>query len=92
MRRSRIVGLGSYVPEWVVKNDDLKQWMDTSDEWIQERTGIRERRWVKPGSGIGLYIVKEALNKIGGTINVESKYGEGTQFEIIIPNRNEFDS
>ena len=32
LRRSRIAGLGSYVPEWVVKNDDLKQWMDTSDD------------------------------------------------------------
>lgn len=53
---------------------------------------FRSKNNNKPGSGIGLYIVKEALNKIGGTINVESKYGEGTQFEIIIPNRNEFDS
>src|SRR5207302_704997 len=42
----------SYVPEWVVTNDDLKQWMDTSDGWIQERTGIRERRWVRFDSGI----------------------------------------
>jgi len=34
----------------------------------------------------------QALSKIGGNINVESKYGEGTQFEITIPNRNDFDS
>ncbi|MBV8254165.1 MAG: hybrid sensor histidine kinase/response regulator [Chitinophaga sp.] len=53
---------------------------------------FRSKNNNKPGSGIGLYIVKEALNKIGGTINVESKYGEGTQFEITIPNRNEFDT
>ena len=53
LRRSRIAGLGTYVPDWVVKNDDLRQWMDTSDQWIQERTGIVERRWVEPGSGIG---------------------------------------
>jgi signal transduction histidine kinase len=53
---------------------------------------FRSKNNNKPGSGIGLYIVKEALNKIGGTINVESKYGEGTQFEISIPNRNDFDS
>ena len=32
---------------------DLTQWIDTSDEWIVERTGIRERRWVQPGSGVG---------------------------------------
>src|SRR5579883_1770677 len=53
MRRSRIAGLGSYVPEGVVKNDDLRQWMDTSDQWIQERTGIQERHWVERGKGIG---------------------------------------
>ncbi|MCW3461853.1 ATP-binding response regulator [Chitinophaga nivalis] len=53
---------------------------------------FRSKNNNKPGSGIGLYIVKEALSKIGGTINVESKYGEGTQFEISIPNRNEFDT
>ncbi|NNF83109.1 MAG: ketoacyl-ACP synthase III [Flavobacteriaceae bacterium] len=46
MYTSRITGLGYYVPENVVTNDDLKQWMDTSDEWIQERTGIKERRWI----------------------------------------------
>lgn len=46
MYRSRIKGLGYYVPENVVTNNDLKQWMDTSDEWIQERTGIKERRWI----------------------------------------------
>ncbi len=53
MRRSRILGVGAYAPARVVKNDDLKQWMDTTDEWIIERTGIRERRWVEVGSGIG---------------------------------------
>ena len=39
-----ITGLGSHVPEQVVTNDDLSVIMDTSDEWIRERTGIRERR------------------------------------------------
>ncbi|RAJ04253.1 signal transduction histidine kinase [Chitinophaga skermanii] len=53
---------------------------------------FRSKNNNKPGSGIGLYIVKEALTKIGGTISVDSQYGEGTQFEITIPNRNEFDS
>ncbi|APG64074.1 3-oxoacyl-ACP synthase [Tenacibaculum todarodis] len=48
MYTSKITGLGYYVPENVVTNDDLKQWMDTSDEWIQERTGIKERRWIDP--------------------------------------------
>ncbi len=45
MPHSRIAGLGSYVPENVITNKDLEGWMDTSDEWIQERTGIKERRY-----------------------------------------------
>ncbi|SNR15437.1 3-oxoacyl-ACP synthase III family protein [Tenacibaculum jejuense] len=48
MYSSKITGLGYYVPENVVTNDDLTQWMETSDEWIQERTGIKERRWIDP--------------------------------------------
>src|SRR5262249_23703289 len=51
--RSAILGIGSYVPERVVTNDDLAKWMETSDAWIVERTGIRERRWVEEGKGIG---------------------------------------
>jgi 3-oxoacyl-[acyl-carrier-protein] synthase-3 len=51
MRRSRILGVGSYVPARVVTNDDLRQWMDTSNEWILERTGIAERHWVDEGAG-----------------------------------------
>ncbi len=45
MKRTKIAGLGYYVPERVVRNDELSKIMDTSDEWIQERTGIRERRY-----------------------------------------------
>lgn len=45
MYRSIIAGVGHYVPERVVKNKDLEQFMDTSDEWILERTGIEERRY-----------------------------------------------
>ena len=45
MPRSRIAGIGMYVPEQVVTNHDLTKYMDTSDEWIRERTGIIERRY-----------------------------------------------
>lgn len=45
MQRSRIAGIGYYVPENIYTNDDLARFMETSDEWIQERTGIRERRF-----------------------------------------------
>ena len=50
MYNSRIIGLGYYVPEHVVTNDDLSKIMDTNDEWITERTGIKERRWIQEGS------------------------------------------
>ncbi len=42
---AKIVGIGHYVPENIFTNNDLTQYMDTSDEWIQERTGIKERRY-----------------------------------------------
>jgi 3-oxoacyl-[acyl-carrier-protein] synthase-3 len=45
MNRTKIAGIGFYVPERVVTNDELAGLMDTSDAWIQERTGIRERRY-----------------------------------------------
>jgi len=46
-RRVGITGLGTHVPETVFTNADLERFVDTSDEWIQERTGIRERRFAK---------------------------------------------
>lgn len=48
---SKISGLGYFVPENIVTNDDLSKIIDTNDEWIQERTGIQERRHVVRGSG-----------------------------------------
>lgn len=50
MYNSKIIGLGKYVPDHVVTNDDLSKMMDTNDAWIQERTGIKERRWIERGS------------------------------------------
>jgi 3-oxoacyl-[acyl-carrier-protein] synthase-3 len=48
MFNSKITGIGHYVPDTIVTNHDLEKIMDTSDEWIQERTGIKERRFYKP--------------------------------------------
>lgn len=45
MKNSKIVGVGHYVPENVVTNHDLEKLMDTNDQWIVERTGIKERRY-----------------------------------------------
>jgi 3-oxoacyl-[acyl-carrier-protein] synthase-3 len=44
---SKIAGIGYYVPEKIVTNKDLMEYMDTTDEWIQERTGIKERRYAE---------------------------------------------
>ncbi len=66
--RSRMTGIGSYVPPRVVTNDDLTQWLDTSDEWIVQRTGIRERRWVEgttSTSDLALEASKQALESAG---------------------------
>jgi len=68
MYQSKIIGLGKYVPENIVTNDDLSKLMDTSDEWIQERTGIQERRHIKKGDGnstavMGLKAAKQAIER-----------------------------
>jgi 3-oxoacyl-[acyl-carrier-protein] synthase-3 len=68
MLRAAIAGLGFYVPERVVTNQELTRWMDTSDEWIQQRTGIRERHWVEPGTGasdLAAEAAKKALAAAG---------------------------
>jgi 3-oxoacyl-[acyl-carrier-protein] synthase III len=50
MKHARILGTGSYVPPRAWKNDDLRSLMDTSDEWIQQRTGIKQRHWIENDS------------------------------------------
>lgn len=65
MFNSIIKGLGYYIPDHVVTNDDLSKIMDTSDEWIIERTGIQERRWVNDKklttSLMGTYAAEKAI-------------------------------
>ena len=51
MYNSKITGVGKYLPENIVTNADLEKIMDTSVEWIQERTGIKERRHILKGDG-----------------------------------------
>ncbi|HVD43145.1 MAG TPA: beta-ketoacyl-ACP synthase III [Gaiellaceae bacterium] len=63
-----ITGLGSYVPERVLTNDELSTLVDTSDEWIMERTGIRERRIAAPDEALtdlALPAAREALEQAG---------------------------
>ncbi|MCI8356840.1 MAG: ketoacyl-ACP synthase III [Lachnospiraceae bacterium] len=65
--RTRIIGTGSCLPETVVTNDDLSKMMDTSDEWISSRTGIRERRLVKEETTAGMSVTaaRRAMENAG---------------------------
>ncbi|MEE8191565.1 MAG: beta-ketoacyl-ACP synthase III [Gemmatimonadales bacterium] len=68
MLRTKIVSTGFYVPERVITNFDLMQWMDTSDEWIRQRSGIAERRWVENGVGssdLAKMAAERALERAG---------------------------
>ena len=70
MFNTLFLGTGFYVPDRTVTNQDLTQWMETSDEWIQERTGIRERRWVPDdenltGARMARFATEDALAAAG---------------------------
>jgi 3-oxoacyl-[acyl-carrier-protein] synthase-3 len=70
MRRVKIAGLSTYVPPKVLSNKDLERLVDTSDEWIIQRTGIRERHIVEPGvatSDLALIAAQGALREAGIT-------------------------
>jgi 3-oxoacyl-[acyl-carrier-protein] synthase-3 len=71
MPLSRIAGSGHYVPTKVVTNDDLAKLFPTSDEWIQQRSGIKERRYIEHGgigaSDLALPAAKMALERAGKT-------------------------
>lgn len=69
MYNSKVSGLGYYVPNNIVTNDDLSKIIDTSDEWIQERTGIKERRHIIRGedttTSMGVKAAKIAIERAG---------------------------
>ncbi|MBU2396059.1 MAG: 3-oxoacyl-ACP synthase, partial [Alphaproteobacteria bacterium] len=68
--RSAVTGVGSYLPEQVVTNADLAEFVDTSDEWIVERTGIRQRHKARddqPTSDLAVEAAKSALIDAGRT-------------------------
>ena len=71
MLRSKIAGIGMYVPKNVFTNNDLVKYMDTSDEWIQERTGIKERRYAdrtgETTTTMGVEAAKIAIERAGTT-------------------------
>ncbi len=53
MKRTVIRGTGRYLPPRIVTNEEMAQWMDTSDEWIRQRTGIEQRHWIPAEGGVG---------------------------------------
>ncbi|MDJ0760493.1 MAG: beta-ketoacyl-ACP synthase III [Woeseiaceae bacterium] len=68
MPNSRIAGTGSYLPEKVITNQDLEKIMDTSDEWIRERSGIKRRHVAaddESSADMGLYAARKALDAAG---------------------------
>ncbi|NOZ04204.1 MAG: ketoacyl-ACP synthase III [FCB group bacterium] len=68
MRQTMISGVGYHVPKRVVTNRELEQLMDTSDEWIVTRSGIRERHWVEEGEGtsdLGVAAAQKAMTMAG---------------------------
>lgn len=71
MHHTKIAGIGMYVPPTVVTNNDLLKYMDTSDEWIQERTGIKERRYAhrteETTTTMGVEASKIAIERAGIT-------------------------
>ena len=78
MNRAKIAGIGYSVPDRIVTNSELEKYMDTSDEWIQSRSGIKERRWVEPGTGtsdLGIDASKK-------TISVAKKHAQESKLKI----------
>jgi len=66
--RILMTGVGAYLPKKIITNDDLAQWVDTSDEWIKQRTGIAQRHMVADGeltSDLAINAANEALNHAG---------------------------
>ncbi len=71
MFKSKIAGIGKYIPANTMTNEDLKKYMDTSDEWIQERTGIQERHYAhrteETTTTMGVEAAKMAIERAGTT-------------------------
>ena len=68
MNKAKIAGIAYNVPDRVVTNHDLEDMMDTTDEWIQARSGIKERRWVEegmPNSDMALPACQKAIKNAG---------------------------
>lgn len=82
---SRIVGLGHYVPETVITNQYLSSIIDTTNEWIVERTGIEERRWINPAQDTVANMAAKATRMALKRANLTEKDIEFIVFATITP-------
>jgi 3-oxoacyl-[acyl-carrier-protein] synthase III len=85
MRYSKIVGLGHHVPETVITNDFLSTQMDTNNDWIVERTGIKERRWINPAKDTVANMAAKATRLALQRANLTEKDIEFIVFATITP-------
>jgi len=86
MPRTAFLSTGFHVPARVVTNDDLAKIMDTSDEWIVQRSGIKTRHWVDTGdTGVGLALVAQQAELHGGTAKLEASPLGGARLVLRLP-------
>nr|HAD53487.1 3-oxoacyl-ACP synthase [Algoriphagus sp.] len=85
MKKSRILGVGHFVPERVVTNEDLAGMMDTNNQWIVERTGIHSRHWFTPGVDSITSMSKAATIKALERANVTAEEIDFIVFATITP-------
>jgi 3-oxoacyl-[acyl-carrier-protein] synthase III len=85
MKKSRIVGVGHYLPDRIVTNDDLSKMMNTNHEWIVERTGIEERRWFTPGKDTITSMSVEASKMAIERAGIDAKEIDFIVFATITP-------
>jgi 3-oxoacyl-[acyl-carrier-protein] synthase-3 len=85
MRYSKIVGLGHHVPETIITNQYLSTIMDTTDEWITERTGIKERRWIDPAKDTVANMAAKATRLALQRANLTEKDIDFIVFATITP-------
>ncbi|WP_234734612.1 3-oxoacyl-ACP synthase III family protein [Tellurirhabdus bombi] len=85
MKYATITGLGYYVPDNVITNEDLTQYMETSDEWIQERTGIQQRRYFTYGKDTNASMAAAASRMALERANVTAKEVDLIVYATITP-------
>jgi 3-oxoacyl-[acyl-carrier-protein] synthase-3 len=86
-KRSRILGTGHFVPDNVVTNKDLEKLMDTTDEWIQQRTGIKQRHWIKEECGAS-DLAKVAAERALDMAGMKAKDVDAIIFASLSPDYN----